>query len=76
MTKQQVLFVGDLNRSLSEFKKFQSKYECLEYTLTTKDQFIADLKTKFSHISAIYGRGSGLFQSADLGQLLTMHRRV
>lgn len=59
MTKQQVLFVGDLNRSLSEFKKFQSKYECLEYTLTTKDQFIADLKTKFSHISAIYGAWLG-----------------
>lgn len=59
MTKQQVLFIGDLNHSLPEFEKFQSKYECLEYTLTTRDQFIADLKTKFSNISAIYGAWLG-----------------
>ena len=59
MTKQQVLFIGELNHSLPEYKKFQEKYECLEYTLTTRDQFIHDLKTRFSHISAIYGAWLG-----------------
>ncbi|KAI5964936.1 hypothetical protein CANMA_003446 [Candida margitis] len=59
MTKQQVLFIGDLNHSLPEFKRFQAKYECLEYKMTTRGQFVEDLKTKFSHISAIYGAWLG-----------------
>ncbi|KAI5958603.1 hypothetical protein KGF57_002448 [Candida theae] len=66
MSKQQVLFIGDLNHSLPEFKKFQQKYECLEYTLTTRDQFIQDLKTRFSHISAIYGAWLGFVPISGL----------
>lgn len=59
MSKPQVLFIGDLNKELPEYKAFSEKYECVDYTITGKQQLITDFKTKFSGISAIYGAWQG-----------------
>jgi len=59
MTKPQVLFIGDLNTSLPEFNQFQSKFDCIFYQLTTVEQLIIDLKTRFLKIEAIYGAWLG-----------------
>ncbi|CUM63789.1 uncharacterized protein PRCAT00001373001 [Priceomyces carsonii] len=58
--KPKVLFLGDLNRSLPEFKEFESNFECIDYTLTTVEKLIEDFKTRFSTIEAIYGAWLGL----------------
>ena len=44
MTKPKVLFIGELNRQLPQFKNFQLKYDCIFIELTTRDEFINDLK--------------------------------
>ncbi|EDK47487.1 conserved hypothetical protein [Lodderomyces elongisporus NRRL YB-4239] len=59
MTKSKVLFIGDLNKNLPEYVQFKDKYECIHYTLTTKEQFEKDLSTKFLDISAIYAAWLG-----------------
>ncbi|CAK9439911.1 uncharacterized protein LODBEIA_P40110 [Lodderomyces beijingensis] len=59
MTKPEVLFVGTLNKDLPQYKSFAAKFNCLDYVLTTREQFQADLATKFSNISAIYGAWLG-----------------
>ncbi|RLV91288.1 putative 2-hydroxyacid dehydrogenase [Spathaspora sp. JA1] len=59
MSKAQVLFIGELNRDLSEFIQFQSKYECIFYTLTTREDLINKLKTDFKDIVAIYAAWLG-----------------
>ena len=59
MTKPKVLFIGELNQSLSQFLYFQSKYECIFYEITTREQFIHDLQDKFNDIVAIYGAWLG-----------------
>lgn len=59
MTKPKVLFIGELNRQLPQFKNFQLKYDCIFIELTTRDEFINDLKTKYHDIVAIYGAWLG-----------------
>ncbi|CAK7909034.1 putative 2-hydroxyacid dehydrogenase YPL113C [[Candida] anglica] len=59
MAKPQVLFIGDLDKSLPEYQSFTEKFECIEYTITTKEQVIEDFKTKFQNIVAIYGAWLG-----------------
>lgn len=59
MSKPKVLFIGDLNRSLPEYQEFQLKFDCIDYRITTKEQFIEDCKTRFSDIQAIYGAWLG-----------------
>ncbi|RCK55831.1 hypothetical protein Cantr_05886 [Candida viswanathii] len=60
MTKPKVLFLGELNQTLPQFHRFQSKYDCIFYTLpSTASEFIADLETKFPDIVAIYGAWLG-----------------
>lgn len=54
-----VLFIGDLNTGLPQYKSFSTKYNVIHYTLTTKEQLISDFNTKFSSISAIYGAWLG-----------------
>lgn len=61
MSKPKVLFIGELNRSLAEFKEFQQKFECIDYQITTKEQLLEDFKTSLSDIQAIYGAWLGLF---------------
>ncbi|EGW35698.1 uncharacterized protein SPAPADRAFT_48666 [Spathaspora passalidarum NRRL Y-27907] len=59
MAKPQVLFIGELNRTLPEFIDFQSKYDCIFYTLTTREEFISKLETDFKNIVAIYAAWLG-----------------
>ncbi|CDK27342.1 unnamed protein product [Kuraishia capsulata CBS 1993] len=55
MSKPRVLFVGDTDEGLPEFESFATKFECVKYTLTTKEQLIADLDSKFGDIVGVYG---------------------
>ncbi|EMG46968.1 hypothetical protein SBY92_002138 [Candida maltosa Xu316] len=58
--KPKVLFIGELNRDLPQFKRFESKYNCIFTTLSPdRSQFINDLKTKYSDIVAIYAAWLG-----------------
>lgn len=57
--KQKVLFIGELNKSLPEYADFTQKFECVDYELTTADQLIDDLTTKFHDVLAIYGAWLG-----------------
>lgn len=57
--KHKVLFLGDLNTQLAEYKRFAEKYECVPYTITTREQTVADFKTKFADVRAIYGAWLG-----------------
>lgn len=59
MAKPKVLFIGELNRELVQFKHFQSKYNCIFIQLTTREQFINDLINKYHDIVAIYGAWLG-----------------
>lgn len=59
MSKPQVLFVGNLDRSLPEYKEFETRFEPIYHTLTTEEQLIKDFQTKFSKIEAIYGSWLG-----------------
>ncbi|GME93432.1 oxidoreductase activity protein [[Candida] boidinii] len=55
--KKTVLFIGDLNENLPEYIKFKQNYNIIKYYLTTKEQFVKDLKdpsTKLNTIDAIY----------------------
>lgn len=61
MTKPKVLFIGDLNRELKEYKEFQKKFECIDYSLTTQDQLVDDFQNKFKNIEGIYGAWLGFF---------------
>lgn len=59
MTKSKVLVPihpdrSDLADHLPEFKKFQEKLDVHIHTLTTPEDFIHDLKTKFNDISALW----------------------
>lgn len=57
--KQQVLFLGDLDRSLPEFVAFAEKYECIFYTLPSLEETLHDFRTKFANVLAIYGAWLG-----------------
>lgn len=57
--KPQVLFIGGLNKSLPEYQRFKSNFECIDYKITTKEQLINDFNTKFKNILAIYGAWLG-----------------
>lgn len=59
MTKPTVLFLGDLNKDLKEYQEFKSKFECIDYEITSKEQLISDLETKFKNLEAIYGAWMG-----------------
>lgn len=59
MSKPQVLFMGDLNYSLPEYKEFTTHFEPIRYHITSKEQLIEDFKTKLSNILAIYGAWLG-----------------
>ncbi|EGV60785.1 hypothetical protein PSN45_001422 [Yamadazyma tenuis] len=58
-SKPQVLFIGELNKSLLEYQQFSSKFECIDYVITSKAQLVQDLQTKFKNIEAIYGAWLG-----------------
>lgn len=57
--KPKVLFIGDLNKELPQYKQFSDKYECLTYDITTREQVVKDFKEKFQDIEAIYGAWQG-----------------
>lgn len=59
MTKPQVLFIGELNRSLPQFQHFQTKFECIFAPITTRDDFIEKLQTEYKDIVAIYAAWLG-----------------
>lgn len=60
VSKPKVLFVGDLDTSLPEYKQFASKFECITYEVPrSKEDLCNDFKTKLSDIQAIYGAWSG-----------------
>ncbi|KAI5954969.1 hypothetical protein KGF54_001530 [Candida jiufengensis] len=59
MTKKQVLFVGDLNKSLPEYQEFHKKYDCIDYKITSRDQLLGNLKSEFKDIHAIYAAWLG-----------------
>lgn len=59
-TKPKVVFLGDLNFDLRQFKHFLEKYECIRYNIpSTREEIILDFKTKFHDIVAIYGAWLG-----------------
>lgn len=57
--KPQVLVIGDLDRSLEEYRDFLQRYECIEYEVTSKEQVIEDFKTRFVGVKAIYAAWLG-----------------
>lgn len=58
--KKKVLFIGELNHDLPQYKDFARKYECLHYTIpATKQEMIEAFQTKFNDILAIYGAWLG-----------------
>ncbi|ODV94138.1 hypothetical protein PACTADRAFT_44939 [Pachysolen tannophilus NRRL Y-2460] len=59
ITKPKVLFLGDLNEDLIEYKEFKQKFDCIFTTLTTREQLVKDFQTKYSNIQAIYGSWLG-----------------
>ncbi|KAK6459327.1 alpha-ketoisocaproate reductase [Scheffersomyces xylosifermentans] len=58
-SKPKVLFIGDLNKSLAEYKSFETKFECISYRLTTVDELVTKFETDFKDIEAIYGAWLG-----------------
>lgn len=60
-SKPQVLFVGDLNKDLAEYKAFQEKFDVIPYQLSTVEQLLEDFDTKFKNIEGIYGAWLGFF---------------
>lgn len=73
MSKPQVLFLGDLNRDLPQFKSFTENFECIFYEITSKEQLIQDFQTKFKHIQAIYGAWLGFMPVGGFdGDILEM----
>ncbi|CAI5759243.1 unnamed protein product [Candida verbasci] len=71
MSKPQVLFLGDLNEDLPTYQQFKSKYEILNYKLTTREQFINDLDSKFSNIVAIYASWLGFMPIGGIRQVIS-----
>ncbi|ODQ79237.1 hypothetical protein BABINDRAFT_37946 [Babjeviella inositovora NRRL Y-12698] len=59
--KDKVLFIGDLNKDLQEYKDFKAKYECIDYAITelSKEQVFQDFREKFQDVKAIYGAWLG-----------------
>lgn len=58
--KKKVLFIGELNKDLTQYKDFTQRYECIHYTIPeTKEEMIEAFKTKFKDILAIYGAWLG-----------------
>ncbi|KAK6199374.1 alpha-ketoisocaproate reductase [Scheffersomyces amazonensis] len=57
--KPQVLFIGDLDESLPEFKEFSTKFEVVKYKISTEEDLINKFKTEFKDIQAIYGSWLG-----------------
>lgn len=60
-SKPKVLFVGNLNKDLPEYRAFEEKFECISYQLSTVEQLLVDFETKFKDIEAIYGAWLGFF---------------
>lgn len=52
--KAKVLVFGDVNRNTSIFEDFSQRFDHKSYKLTTKKQFITDIKTKYSDIHAYW----------------------
>ncbi|CAH2351040.1 putative 2-hydroxyacid dehydrogenase [[Candida] railenensis] len=61
MSKAQVLFIGELDKTLPEYLDFKSKFDCIEYSFSSKEQVIEDFKTKYQNVQAIYGAWLGFF---------------
>ncbi|RKP31342.1 NAD(P)-binding protein [Metschnikowia bicuspidata] len=60
MSKKKVLFIGDLNIDLPQYKHFSQKFECIHYSIPLiKEEMIAAFQNKFSNIDAIYGAWLG-----------------
>lgn len=60
MTKPKVLIIGDLNTELPEYKQFSLRFECVRYTVpSTKEEVVADFRSKFQDVVAIYGAWLG-----------------
>lgn len=59
MTKQQVLFIGDLNRELPEYIEFCNKYQVIHYNLSSKQKLLSDFQNDLKNIDAIYGSWLG-----------------
>lgn len=57
--KPRVLFIGELNTELEEYKSFISKFECIFYTLTTVDELVEKFQHEFSDIVGVYGAWLG-----------------
>lgn len=58
--KPKVLFIGDLNTELPEYKSFSERYECIRYDVPhTREELVQDLKLRFFDIQAIYGAWLG-----------------
>lgn len=58
--KPKVLFIGDLNKDLPEYKEFVNKFEPVFYEIPlTKEELIKDFMEKFQDIQAIYGAWLG-----------------
>lgn len=71
VTKPKVLFIGDLNRDLPEYIRFQKTHECIHYRPTTAEDVIAKFNDEFGDIDAIYGAWKGFFGVGGLyGALL------
>lgn len=67
--KQKVLFLE--RPQVAKLEDFESKFECLYYSITTLEQMIVDFQTKFTDIVAIYCGWTGFAPIGGLkGKLL------
>lgn len=73
MSKPKVLFLGDLNKDLPEYKSFTESFECIDYKITTKEQLLQDFSTKFKDIQAIYGAWLGFIPVGGFKHEIIQH---
>ncbi|KAK9456527.1 hypothetical protein V1511DRAFT_204114 [Dipodascopsis uninucleata] len=61
-TKPKVLIVADVTETNKVYEDFQSKFECINYKITTKEKLLEDLKTKYNDIRAIWAMWLGFVE--------------
>ncbi|CAN6655414.1 putative 2-hydroxyacid dehydrogenase YPL113C [Trichomonascus vanleenenianus] len=63
---RKVLVIEEVETDYPEYDKFAKDYELIRYKLTTKEQFIADIKGKYSDIEAIWALWLGFMPIGGL----------
>ncbi|ANB11147.1 Gor1p [Sugiyamaella lignohabitans] len=57
--KNQILLLGSVSLAKKEYQELSELAELISYTSSSREEFIADLKTKYKEITAIYSTFAG-----------------